>query len=542
MLFSLALIVSVAGFGILCADGPAFAKAAKKPTLTKTSVTMETGTAVKLRVKHAGKKVKWTVSNKKVVTIKKKSGDFNQTVVLKAGKKAGTCMITAKVGKRTLRCHVTVGKPGFVVGPGTDPEWPEAEQKQLSESSVDLAKDYSFAASTETDSSEAFQQAFSDFSVRLLQQVLKEDTNAKAVLISPDSVLTALTMTENGAAGRTLSEMQKVLTGSLPLADANENLLRLHSGLMDSKDYIYTNTNSIWARDDAIKSVKVAPAFLETNKKYYNASFYQAPFNDETVTDINKWVYNNTRNMIDKIIDPNDGLSEDARMLLINAVAFEGLWYEHLYALPRAEDKIFTAADGSKQTVNMLAGSGSTYLELAGGTGFCYPYRGGDIGFVGLLPPKDMNARDYAATLSGKDFLKAWADKQTPKGGVKFRLPAFTYDYSTSMKDVLKSMGMQLAFSNAADFSGMLVPETDPALQEDLKIGDVLHKTHIELDENGTKAAAVTAVTMEKATSVMNPPVPEYVYLDRPFVYALVDMKTGCPLFLGMIESVPQTN
>ena len=523
MVLSLVLLVALFGLAGVCGDGPAFA--ASKAKLTKTKVTVRTGDKTKLTVKKANKKVRWTTSDKKKVSIVRKTGKYKQTVVLKAGKKTGSCWIKAKVGKKTLKCKVTVKKKAGQAGPEVLP---------LSDSSVDLAKGYSFSPAADTGSSDAFDQAYTDFAVRLLQATLKEDTAGGNVLISPDSVMTALTMTENGAGGKTLEEMQKTLTGTVSPAEANEYLFRMHSRLAGSKEVIYTNSNSIWAREGLIKA---APAFLQTNKRYFNASFYEAPFNEETVSDMNRWVYNNTRNKIKQIIDPASGLSGDARLVLINAVAFEGAWPRPLTSVDAASEKVFTCADQTEQTVNMLKGSGTSYLKLAGGRGFCENYANGEVAFMGLLPPEGMSARDYAAKLTAADLRAAWKDRKEPAGGVIFHVPQFSYDYDASMKDVLIGMGMEQAFTGNADFSAMVDPD-GPDPEQTLLISDVLHKTHISLDEIGTQASAATAVIMEKATSIMDPPQPERVYLDRPFVYGLIDTKTGNPLFLGIVEKI----
>lgn len=526
LIMAMALLIAMFGFSLVQGTSPAFA--ASKAKLTKTKVSVNTGASVKLSVKNAHKKVKWSISGKKCVTIKKKTGKYRQTIMLKAGTKAGSCWIKAKVGKKTLKCKVTVKKRPAAPGPA------EPEVLQLSDSSVDLSSGYTFAPAVDTGSDADFDRAYTDFAVRLLQATLAEDTAPGNVLISPDSVITALAMTENGAAAETLTEMGAVLHNGVTLADTNEYLYRMHSRLAGSRELIYTNSNSIWEREGTIKA---APAFLQTNKTFYDASFFEAPFDDQTVSDMNRWVYNKTRNMIDQIIDPEGGLSADARFVLINAVAFEGTWPYPLVPVTKAAEQKFTSADQTSRTVNMMEGRCSSYLEVAGGCGFCHNYGNGEVVFMGLLPPEGMSARAYAASLSGQALSNAWQNRTQPSGGVIFHLPEFKYDYNASMKEVLKSMGMQRAFSANADFSGMIDPE-GPDPTQTLEIDDVLHKTHIALDKKGTEAAAATAVIIEKSTAIPGPSEPKRVYLDRPFVYGLIDAKTGNPLFLGLVETL----
>lgn len=542
-----ALIMAAAVFVILDGSEPAFA--AGKVKLSKTSVSMKTGGTAKLTVKNAKaakKKVKWTSGDTRVVKVTKKSGKYKQKVTLKAGKKAGETWVRAKAGKKTLICRVTVTAP-------------EREIKilPLSDDAVEVKAKQDYAPATETDLPEDFKLAYSKFAVQLLQATLQTDPAAENVLISPDSVMTALTMTGNGAVGTTRSEMLRVLTGGGPAQQSgagsqsgaalsadglNDSLWKLHSRLTGSKGLIYTCNNSIWTKRGLIIP---AADFLNINKKYHNASLYESSFGKQGAEDMNRWVYNNTRNMIDQIIDPENGLSEDARMVLINAIAFEGKWLEPFNEYQIKKDGTFTAANGAKQKATMLQGTEDTYVELAGGTGFVKDYAGGDIAFLGLLPPKGMSAREYAAGLSGEDFLAAWQARRSSEPGdtgeqipiqVRIQLPCFSYDYGISMKPVLQSLGMKRAFTDAADFSAMMDPSS-PEYKDGLCIDDVLHKTHIELDQNGTKAAAVTAVIVEKATAVRDVAEKE-VFLDRPFAYALVDTRTGAPLFIGIVESI----
>ena len=265
------------------------------------------------------------------------------------------------------------------------------------------------------------------------------------------------------------------------------------------------------------------------NKKMHNADLYEAPFDASTVTDINTWVYNNSRNMINGIID---SFGKDDRMVLINTTAFEGQWAE-AFEESNVKEETFTSASGRKEKAKMMSASGRIPLiSLNGGKGFAKEYAGEDadhrIAFEALLPPEGMSAEEYAASLTGEDFVKAWEQRKQTE--VSIKLPQFTYDYKASLEDALQDMGIRRAFSDAADLTGIA------GLEDPLKIDAVLHKTHIELDEKGTKAAAATAIVVKETS--MAPGSAEEVFLDRPFVYALVDTRTGIPLFLGIVNTV----
>ena len=503
---SLFILLMIALCLFLCQAG---AQAAAKPSLSRKSLTIKAGKTKTLSVRHASRKVKWSTSNKKIAKIKKKSGKHNQKVVIKAGKKAGKCYIKAKIGKKTLKCKITVKKKAAAVSPTTpDEQEPKKE------------------ATTE-------ELAFTGFSLELLKKTIETDKKAgkaENLLISPDSVATALAMTEMGAAGQTLSEMESVLSGGISAEDYNKYLSKLNRRLMSSKAFIYAVSNSIWAQEGL---VDVREDFLQKNKEYHDADFKLAPFNEQTVKEMNDWVYDKSRKMIDKIID---NLSKDARMVLINTVAFEGQWAEPFEKTAIKTD-IFNSYSKAKQKVSMLRDVESyPYLELKGGKGFAKyygkDYMRGEIAFVGLLPPENMDVDAYVQSLDAESFLNSWNNRKNTR--VDLTLPKFKYDYGTEMGDILQDMGIKTAFTDDADFSRMAdpTPET-PAL----KISKVLHKTHIELDENGTKAAAATAVVMEKATAIFGDD-PIKLNFNRPFVYALVDTTTGVPLFIGEVKSI----
>lgn len=287
--------------------------------------------------------------------------------------------------------------------------------------------------------------------------------------------------------------------------------------------------NSIWVDDT---QVTMSQDFLNKNKDSFDAEIFPVKFGESAVSRMNSWVEKNTNKMIPKIIER---LEKDDVAVLLNAIAFEGQWGEQ-YQDNQVDPKgTFTTASGKKQTVTMLTGDENSYLKLAGGTGFIKYYRGGDFAFFAYLPPEGKSVDDYLKKIDGAAFIEAYNKRSSQK--VITKMPEFSYDYSTSLKKQLQSMGMTVSFSDDADFRAMLDLKKDPT-QKGLKISDVLHKTHIEVDRNGTKAAAATAVVMAKLTSIREEPEPVYVTLDRPFVYGILDTVSGMPLFIGTLDSV----
>ena len=511
----------------------------KKPYLSHKKVTLKQGKTKALKVKNAKAKVKWWSTNKKIAYVQKTKGKHHQKAVIKAKKKAGTCYIKVRVGKKTYKCKVTVKKASsqggtVITPPPVEPVVPveeiKVETRQLSDSSKNLSAGLTAVAPSNAEPSADFIASYTGFSLELLKKSIAADRAAGSIsnlLVSPDSVTTAFAMVENGAAGETLSEMESALSPGVTADDFNRYLSTVNRRLMSSDAFIYNVSNSIWAREGL---VDVRQDFLQTNMNYHNAEFYVAPFDQQTVQDINSWVYNKSRNMIDGIL--ND-LSEDARMVVLNTVAFEGKW-DHEFSSANTAQRNFTAFDGSKKKVPMMLDRDSyQYLEMKGGKGFVKYYKAGGpnggVAFMGILPPSDMSADNYISSLSASDFTSAWNNKKSKE--VILRLPKFNYDYSVEMGDLLQEMGIKTAFTDLADFTRMANPTpSSPGLH----ISKVLHKTHIDLDENGTRAAAATAIVMEKSTAYMGE-TPIELNFDRPFVYALVDTATGIPLFIGEV-------
>ena len=243
--------------------------------------------------------------------------------------------------------------------------------------------------------------------------------------------------------------------------------------------------------------------------------------------DINGWVKNHTNNMIDKLIDE---ISDDAVAYLINAIAFEGKWKLQYQDDDIMENQDFTNAAGVKEKATMLVGSEREYICDDKAKGFIKDYEGNRYAFMAILPNKGVSVSDYLQQLDGEKLLSLYQNRKY-NYRVNTKMPEFSYDYSSCLRETLEKMGIRKAFMGEADFSNMAVTDTG-----DLHIDEVLHKTHIELDRNGTKAAAVTAVIMEAAAAVTEKEV--NVSLTRPFLYAIIDTETGIPVFMGAVNTV----
>jgi serpin B len=213
-------------------------------------------------------------------------------------------------------------------------------------------------------------------------------------------------------------------------------------------------------------------------------------------------------------------------MILMNALAFEAEWMQP-YDKYSVGERTFTAADGTAETAEMMWSEEHTYLKTPHAVGFIKPYMEG-YSFAAILPNEDISLSSYLADFDAEEYTALIeSQKYTP---VQAALPKFSYDFSDSLLKSLNAMGMVTAFGSDADLSGLT---EDPA--QELFISDVIHKTHIEVGEKGTRAGAVTAVLVNE-TAVMDPP--EEVILDRPFLYAIIDNETQLPIFIGTVTSL----
>ena len=369
----------------------------------------------------------------------------------------------------------------------------------------------------------AFIASMADFSIELFKETVADKENS---LISPLSVMLALSMTANGANNETLAQIESLLGNGISLDDLNEYLYGYVKGL-PSKDKSKINiANSIWFRDYG-SQLWVEQNFLQKNADYYGAEIYKSAFNDETLNEINDWVKLNTDGMIDKILEE---INPSTVMYLINAVAFDAEW-ESIYSMNNILEGVFTDINGKMQSVDFMKSEEYKYLDDGNATGFIKPYANSQYSFVALLPNKGISVEKYIKTLTGTELIKTISN--AADATVDTSMLKFSYDYVIKMNDALIALGMPDAFDdNMADFSRI---DSSVSYGNNIFIDEVLHKTFISVDELGTKAGAVTKVEMRMGG------IPRYdktVVLDRPFVYAIIDNVTGLPVFIGAVMMV----
>jgi len=369
-----------------------------------------------------------------------------------------------------------------------------------------------------TDVKPDFHDAQMQFAVKLFQETVSRN-QAENTLVSPLSVMLALSMTANGADNQTKSQMEAVLGDSIE--NLNQNLYSYVQKLPSSNKAKLSIANSIWVKDDGMTEIK--PDFLQADADYYQADVYQEDFSQQTCDNINAWVRKHTDNMIDSIID---GINPDAFMYLINALAFDAKWREPYEESKVHDGRTFTNAEGIQKEVTMMTSSENSYLKSEQAVGFIKPYVEG-YSFAALLPNENLNIDDYISSLDASGLSEILNNAQDTE--VIASMPRFKSEFGTLLNDILQSMGMTDAFiQETADFSRM-------SNQTGAYIGNVIHKTYIEVDEHGTKAAAVTAVEMDNE-AIVEIFEPKLVTLDRPFVYMIIDNETQLPVFIGTVK------
>ncbi|MBE6026719.1 MAG: serpin family protein [Clostridiales bacterium] len=357
---------------------------------------------------------------------------------------------------------------------------------------------------------------------------LKDIKEGKNTMISPLSFMTAMGLLENGAKGDSLKEIENAFGYSIEefneWYDAWSKLMMLQGG-----DTLKI-ANSVWYKSDPL--LKVYSDYLEKAALIYDAQAYKEPFDEGTLDKINEWVKANTNEMIPQILDR---ISSESVMYLINATCFEGAWYKDYEEDQIKEDEIFTKEDGTEETAVMLYSreERGMFFENDFLTGTSKEYRNGfRISF--LLPKEGVTLEDALTKLQGDELSRLTMEGIT--ADVDLVIPEFSFDYTApDCVTALKEMGIKTVFDEEnADLSNMAVSED----MYNLYVDTIIHKTRIELDREGTKAAAATAIGIEKATGfIMDVPVKE-VRLDRPFIFIISDINTSTPIFMGTVGSI----
>ncbi|MCR4327920.1 MAG: serpin family protein [Patescibacteria group bacterium] len=362
-------------------------------------------------------------------------------------------------------------------------------------------------------------QAHNTFGFNSIKILVKEEGN-KNVFISPSSIALALSMVYNGANGETKNAMQKTLQfQNLDIATVNQESLGLINSLKNPDPKVELSVvNSVWARN----GVDFKKDFLSAVGSYFNAEISTLDFsNSNAANTINAWVDKNTKGKIPTIVTPP--IPSDMVMYLINAVYFKGSWTTE-FDKKLTEDRNFTTADGvSKKHPLMRQYGDLPYLEMEDFQSVNLPYGTNKRLSMYVFLPKNLNS--FVQTLD----TNKWNDwmKQYKETEGTILLPRFKMEYEKGLIPMLTQLGMGVAFQDNADLTG---------IGDSLKISEVKHKTYVDVNEEGTEAAAVTNVGVG-TTSVMPAQKTFYMEVNRPFFFVIRDNQTQEVLFMGTIQN-----
>lgn len=358
------------------------------------------------------------------------------------------------------------------------------------------------------------------FGFRLFHEL---DTRQRAtnICISPYSTATVLHMVGNGAAGKTKTEMQQVLgTMGMPLGDINAANRDVAQSLarQDNQQVILTTANAIWYRKDA----QIQAKFIATNQQFYGATIEALNFGDPRAVDvINGWVADKTKGKIQRLAD---GMIDpvNSQMFLANAIYFKGKWSSPFLAR-YTKNRAFHLTGGAEKMIPMMLQSKHVeYREGGGYQAVRLPYQGNNLSMYIFLPDVQTTPQTILGILSGEGWQRVTKSGFGPQH-VNLVLPKFKLEYSVELSQPLQSLGMKTAFSaSSADFSG---------IAPGAFISAARHKTFVEVNEEGTEAAAVSGLgaTLSAAPKIFD------MIVDRPFLFFIGDAQTESILFMGVV-------
>ncbi|NEQ41269.1 MAG: serpin family protein [Okeania sp. SIO3I5] len=363
--------------------------------------------------------------------------------------------------------------------------------------------------------------ANNQFAFQLFSEIHKSQSNEN-IFISPSSIAIALSMTYNGASGKTQEAMAKTLNfQGMSLEEVNQANKELATLLDSLNPEIELDIgNSIWAK----KGISFDPSFLQRNQYFYQSKVSEIDFDHPQTPDIiNNWVKDCTEGKIDQIIDK---LEPDSVMVLLNAIYFKADWEQEFSEKSTKELPFYLLNGRQKKHPIMFQSSEHLYYEDEDFQAVSLPYGEGRVSMYIFLPAKQVGLENFYQILNARNWQNWMLEFEYHK--VNLGLPKFKTEYEVTLNNVLKSLGMEIAFDKrAADFSGMR--PTPP----ELYIDEVKHKTFVEVNEKGTEAAATTSITMgtRSAKIVVD------MLVNRPFFFAIRDNDSGTILFMGEITN-----
>ena len=357
-----------------------------------------------------------------------------------------------------------------------------------------------------------------DNSVKLTDKIAAENRN-KNIMLSPTSLNFALGMIAEGAKGETKEALKEYLGTDDFAAYAKKYMENIKKYNSDEENYGYKSklkiADAVWVDDD----LELQDTFKKSVSSNFSAELENLDFSnaDETCKRINKWCDKNTEGLIPEIITP-DFINKNTGLCLTNSLYFESGWSGDPWTVSNKKEKF-----GDKEKTKYMTCEGDRYYENDKATAFGRNYANG-LSFIGILPNKEG---DF--TLEDLD-IESLLKSEPEYDEVDCKMPKLDFETSATLNDMLSDLGLENIFSNDADFSGIADKNT--------KVSTILQKTKLELDENGTKAAAVTAAIMECMSAMAPDPVVKSVALTRPFAFLIFDEMNNEILFMGKVVTI----
>lgn len=358
------------------------------------------------------------------------------------------------------------------------------------------------------------------FGLNIFKHVYSNAEEGKNIFVSPLSMSFALSMLYNGSATITKDELQQGL-GYVGLTDEQVNISNrdLIKALINADPKVKMEiANSIWYRN----TFQAKQSFLATNKDFLNAEVRSANFDNATKNAINSWVSDATHDKITSIIDE---IPNDAIMYLINAIYFKGIW-KYTFDSKNNQMLDFTMLSGSKKRCEFMVQEG-TFETLKNElfTAVNMPYGDGNFSMMVFVPNADKTNKDIIEALNQQNWA-TWNNSLKRVDKLKIYFPKFKFSYKNTLNDELYALGMKSMFTDDADLTG--INET-----EDIYVSEVKHKTFVEVNEEGTEAAAVTSVEI-KLTSAITEPLE--IKADKPFIFVIKEKQSNALLFMGILN------
>jgi serpin B len=362
------------------------------------------------------------------------------------------------------------------------------------------------------------------FAVDLYGQLRNRSGN---LFFSPESISTALAMTYAGARGETAAEMAKTLHFTLPPERLNPAMGALLADLNAAHEgYELHLANALWAEQD----FTILDAFLGVMSADYGASFRKLDFKDSPDAArevINKWVEEKTQDKIKDLLQPGI-LNGKTKLVLTNAIYFKGNWRAQFDKSATSDEDFHLSAEQTVKAPMMHREGGFSYFDGGAFQALELPYKTGDLSMIVLLP-RDIGGLSALEQSLTPSSLKQWLGELHPAPKVILSLPRFKMTQQFGLGGTLAAMGMPQAFDARADFTGMTE-------RRELFISAVIHKAFIDVNEEGTEAAAATAVVTMRPQMAMRPQPPIVFRADHPFLFLIRDNGSGSILFMGRVN------